>query len=59
MRTKRGGSKKRSCCSLKTGCVKKKKNFVARPGMPNAPVISCKGIAIQTVHIHPPISRYG
>ena len=41
----------RRCDILKTRVEKKKKSFVARPCVPNACVISRKGIAVQTVHI--------
>ena len=47
------------CGNLKTCGIKKQQSFVARPRVPNAKVVSRKGIAVQTIHVHPVISRYG
>ena len=38
---------------------KTKKNAVKEPGIPNALVIGSGGVAIQTVNVHPVISKYG
>jgi hypothetical protein len=38
---------------------KRKLSYVKSPSIPNVPVISRRGIAVQTIHVHPVISKYG
>jgi hypothetical protein len=47
----------RKCCASTKTCEKKKSNRLLRP--PDGKVISLQPRAIQTLHVHPVISKYG
>jgi hypothetical protein len=44
---------------LKTGAAKQNESFVKQPRVPNPKIISGKGRSVQTINIHPVISKYG